>query len=87
MRYSLVLTLSILLSGCSLLGDYTWSHPKKTEVAQSHDKAECLALASIVYGSNEDLLKLAKSGQAKPNKGVESDCLAERGYKRVLVKR
>ena len=86
MRFSFILTLAILLGGCSFFGSYTWLHPQKTKVVQTADKSECLALASIVYGSNEDLLKLALSGKQQPNKGVEADCLAEKGYRRVFIR-
>jgi len=86
MRVIFLLSLAAFVSACSLFGSYTWLHPEKAETAQLADKSECLALASIVYGSNEDLLNLAKSGTAKPNRGVEADCLAEKGYRRIFVR-
>ena len=82
MRLLSILTLFFLLNGCSLFGKFVWSHPEKTTAKQIADKAECLALSSIVYGSPEDLLNLAENGASKPNKGIEADCLAQKGFKR-----
>jgi len=86
MRVIILLSLATVISACSLFGSYAWLHPEKTETMQLADKSECLALASIVYGSNEDLLNLATFGTAKPNRGVEADCLAEKGYRRVFTR-
>ena len=85
MRLIIALPLITLLSGCSLFGTYTWLHPQKTDAADKADRAECLAMASIVFGSNADLLALAKSGTSKPNRGLEADCLAAKGYRRTFV--
>jgi len=86
MRVVFILSLTVFVSACSLFGSYSWLHPEKTETMQLADKSECLALASIVYGSPEDLLSLATSGIAKPNRGVEADCLAEKGYRRAFIR-
>lgn len=87
MRFFFVLILSLLLNGCSLFGSYVWLNPAKAKVEQTADKSECLALASIVYGSPEALLSLAKNGSTSPNKGVEADCLVEKGYRRTFTKK
>ncbi|MGB1310285.1 MAG: hypothetical protein ACPG47_03700 [Leucothrix sp.] len=86
MRLTFIFAAVLLLNGCSLFGTYTWSHPQKTAVAQAEDKSECQALASVVYTSPDALLKLAQQGPQPPNKGVEADCLVEKGFKRVRVK-
>ena len=85
MRFFLILSLTTVLSGCSLFGTYTWLHPKKSESAQLTDKAECAAMSSIVFGSNEALLQLAKNPNPKPNPGLEADCLAAKGYNRIFI--
>jgi len=79
--------LIFMLNGCSLFGNYMWLHPTKVETEQTADKSECLALSSIVYGSPEALLSLATSGEKDPDRAIEADCLAEKGYRRVFTKK
>ena len=87
MRVVSILILAFLMNACSLFGNFVWLHPAKTAEAQAADKSECLALASIVYGSPEDLLSLAKTGASTPNRGLEADCLTQKGYKRTFNRR
>jgi hypothetical protein len=42
-------------------------------------------MSSIVFGSNEALLALAKNPNPKPNPGLEADCLAAKGYNRTFI--
>lgn len=85
MRFFFILILATLLTGCSLFGSFVWIHPEKTETVKAADKAECLALASIVYGSPEDLLNFAKNDSPEPNRGIEADCLVQKGYRRTFI--
>ena len=87
MRFFIVIFLTTLVSGCSLFGSYTWLHPKKSESAQLADKAECIAMSSIVFGSNDALLALAKNPNPQPNRGLEADCLAAKGYNRIFIRK
>lgn len=85
MRFILIITLATALNGCSLFGTYIWSHPSKTQSAQSADKSECLAMSSVVFGSNEALLALANNTNPKPNPRLEADCLVAKGYNRTFI--
>ncbi len=85
MRLILITTLSTFLYGCSLFGTYVWSHPQKSQSAQLADKTECQSMSSIVFGSNEALLALAKNPNPKPNPRLEADCLAAKGYNRIFI--
>ena len=85
MRYFLTILVAVLVSGCSLFGTYVWLHPEKAESQQLADKSECADLSTIVYGSPEALLALAKDGKAKPNPRLEADCLAAKGYNQVFI--
>lgn len=87
MKIYLAIPLALLLTGCSLFGSYTWLHPKKSESAQLADKAECIAMSSIVFGSNDALLALAKNPNPQPNRGLEADCLAAKGYNRIFIRK
>jgi hypothetical protein len=85
MRLFLIITLATVLNGCSLFGTYVWSHPQKAQSTQLADKAECLSISSIVFGSNEALLALAKNPNPKPNPRLEADCLVTKGYNRTFI--
>lgn len=85
MRVFLITALATLLYGCSLFGTYVWSHPQKSQSAQLTDKAECQLMSSIVFGSNEALLALAKNPNPKPNPRLEADCLAAKGYNIIFI--
>ena len=85
MHYFLTIFIAILVSGCSLFGTYVWLHPAKSEAQQLADKSECADLSTIVYGSPDALLALAKSGKATPNPRLEADCLAAKGYNQVFI--
>jgi len=84
MRSIVAFILLTSLTGCSF--NYDWTHPKKAKAKQAEEKSECLALSSIVVGSNQDLLNFAKDESSSSNVNLLSDCLLQKGYKKVRVR-
>lgn len=66
--------------GCSF--NYSWINNEKTGEAQAFDKSECLNLASIVIGTNQDLLNFASTPALEPKRDVYFDCLIQKGYRK-----